>query len=176
MDNKLRGRVQFVAALVQNADLRGFFTGRIDQGAQKAVCVPGLNCYSCPGALMSCPIGSLQAFLSARPVKVPYYVAGLLLFFGALLGRAVCGFLCPFGWIQELLHKIPFPRKKLGTFPGDRLLRRLKYLVLAGLVVLVGPEGECYHSAADCSGLIRRVRRVRLSETGGLPPCSRCGK
>ncbi|MBQ7145126.1 MAG: 4Fe-4S binding protein [Oscillospiraceae bacterium] len=137
MDNKLRGRVQFVAALVQNADLRGFFTGRIDQGAQKAVCVPGLNCYSCPGALMSCPIGSLQAFLSARPVKVPYYVAGLLLFFGALLGRAVCGFLCPFGWIQELLHKIPFPRKKLGTFPGDRLLRRLKYLVLAGLVVLV---------------------------------------
>ena len=46
----------------------------------------------------------------------------------------------------------------------------------AGLVVLVGPEGECYHSAADCSGLIRRVRRVRLSETGGLPPCSRCGK
>ncbi|MCG4850036.1 4Fe-4S binding protein, partial [Streptococcus gordonii] len=24
-----------------------------------------------------------------------------------LLGRFVCGFLCPFGWLQELLHKIP---------------------------------------------------------------------
>ena len=45
----------------------------------------------------------------------------------------------------------------------------------AGLVVLVGPDGECYHSSGDCSGLRRTVHRVRLSEVGGLPPCSRCG-
>ena len=101
----------------------------------KSVCVPGLNCYSCPGALAACPIGSLQTFLSARPVRFPYYVAGLLLFFGALLGRAVCGFLCPFGLVQDLLHKLPFPRRKLGAFPGDRLLRKLKYAVLLVLVI-----------------------------------------
>ncbi len=135
MDNRKRRRIQLVAALIQNADLRGFFTGRINQGVAKRVCVPGLNCYSCPGALGACPIGSLQNFLSSRPVRLPYYVVGLLLFFGALLGRAVCGFLCPFGLVQELLHKLPFPRKKIGTFPGDRYLRLLKYVVLAVLVV-----------------------------------------
>ena len=131
----VRLRIQILAALVQNADCRGFFTGRINQGALKSVCVPGLNCYSCPGALGACPIGSLQAFLSSRPVRFPYYVVGLLLFFGALLGRAVCGFLCPFGLAQDLLHKLPFPRRKLGAFPGDRLLRKLKYAVLLVLVI-----------------------------------------
>ena len=135
MDRKIRTRIQLVAALVQNANFRGFFTGRLYQGPLKNVCVPGLNCYSCPGALGACPIGALQTFLAARPVRFPYYVVGLLLFFGALLGRAVCGFLCPFGLLQDLLHRIPFPRKKLGAFPGDRALRRLKYAVLAVLVV-----------------------------------------
>ena len=131
----VRLRIQLLAALIQNADLRGFFTGKINRGAMKSVCVPGLNCYSCPGALAACPIGSLQTFLSARPVRFPYYVAGLLLFFGALLGRAVCGFLCPFGLVQDLLHKLPFPRRKLVAFPGDRLLRKLKYAVLLVLVI-----------------------------------------
>ena len=135
MDNKKRFTIQTLAALVQNANLKGFFTGRIYTGAAKGVCVPGLNCYSCPGAVGACPIGSLQSFLGARPVRIPYYVVGLLVFFGALLGRAVCGFLCPMGWLQELLHRVPFP-KKLRDFKADRALRKLKYLVLALLVVL----------------------------------------
>ena len=62
-------------------------------------------------------------------------MVGLLIFFGALLGRAVCGFLCPFGFLQELLHRIPFPRR-LRRFRGELLLRKLKYLILALLVVL----------------------------------------
>ena len=135
MDNRRRFTIQSAAALLQNANLKGFFTGRIYGGAAKGVCVPGLNCYSCPGAVGACPIGSLQSFLGARPVKIPYYVVGLLVFFGALLGRAVCGFLCPLGWLQELLHRVPFP-KKIRSFRGDRALRRVKYLILALLVVL----------------------------------------
>ena len=135
MTDRKRFSIQTAAALLQNANFKGFFTGRIYQGASKSVCVPGLNCYSCPGAVGACPLGSLQSFLGSRPVKLPYYVAGLLLFFGALLGRAVCGFLCPMGWLQELLHRIPFPKK----LRGDRAsgpLRRLKYVVLALTVVL----------------------------------------
>lgn len=135
MTDRKRFSIQAAAALLQNANLRGFFTGRIYQGASKSVCVPGLNCYSCPGAVGACPIGSLQSFLGSRPVRIPYYVAGLLLFFGALLGRAVCGFLCPIGWLQELLHRIPFPKK----LRGDRAsgpLRKLKYLILALTVTL----------------------------------------
>ena len=134
MDKK-RFSIQTAAALLQNAHFKGFFTGRIYQGAAKGVCVPGLNCYSCPGAVGACPIGSLQNQLGSRPVKIPYYVVGLLLFFGALLGRAVCGFLCPFGWLQELAHRIPFPFKR-KSFRGDRALRYVKYGILALLVIL----------------------------------------
>lgn len=135
MDKK-RFTIQAVAALIQNANLKGFFTGKIYQGAVKNVCVPGLNCYSCPGAVGACPIGSLQGFLSGFKFRFPYYVLGLLIFFGAVLGRAVCGFLCPFGWLQELIHCIPGV-PKVNRFRADRPLRYLKYVVLVLLVIVL---------------------------------------
>lgn len=136
MDNKKRMAIQGIATLLQNANLKGFFTGKIYQGGAKNVCVPGLNCYSCPGAVGACPIGSLQNTLSDYKLKFPYYVLGLMIFFGALLGRLICGLLCPFGFLQDLLHKIPFPIK-VKTFKGDRLLRKLKYLILILMVVIL---------------------------------------
>ena len=126
--------IQAAAALLQNANFKGFFTGRVSENAAKGVCVPGLNCYSCPGAVGACPMGALQSFLGARPFRIPYYVVGLLVFFGALLGRAVCGFLCPMGWIQELLDLVP--TRKMNRFRLDRPLRKLKNLVLAAAVIL----------------------------------------
>lgn len=136
MDSKKRLAIQGLASLIQNADLKGFITGGVSQSVTKAVCVPGLNCYSCPGAVGACPIGSLQNSLSGLSFRFPYYVLGLLIFFGALLGRAVCGFLCPFGLLQDLLNKIPFA-KKIRTFKGDRKLRKMKYIVLIVLVIAI---------------------------------------
>ena len=135
MDKKRFG-ILAAASLIQNANLKGFFTGKIYQGPIKNVCVPGLNCYSCPGAVGSCPIGSLQGFLSGLKFRFPYYVVGLLLFFGAVLGRAVCGLLCPFGFLQELLNLIPGIPKK-NQFKGDQPLRYLKYIVLVVLVIVL---------------------------------------
>lgn len=128
--------VQAAAFLLQNPKLHHFFLGVIDKGETKSVCVPGLNCYSCPAAVGACPIGSLQATLSGGYKKpaFPFYVLGLLLLFGLLLGRWICGWLCPFGWVQDLIYKIPFP-KKLHTFRGERYLRMLKYAVLLVLVI-----------------------------------------
>ena len=111
--------IQSLVALISNANFKGFFTGKIYTGAGKNVCVPGLNCYSCPGALGACPLGSLQSFLSGLKFRFPYYVLGLLLFFGALLGRAVCGFLCPFGFLQDLLYLIPFYKKNRFFYEAD---------------------------------------------------------
>ncbi len=135
---KFRSRhvMQAAWALLTNGYLAGFLHGKIYQGPWKKLCVPGLNCYSCPGALGSCPIGALQAVLSSRNFQFAYYVVGFLLLIGALLGRFVCGFLCPFGWIQDLLHKIPFPRK-CKTFRGDKLLRKVKYGILLIFVILL---------------------------------------
>lgn len=135
MDKKRFG-VQTASALLHNANFKGFFTGKIYQGAAKSVCVPGLNCYSCPGAVGACPIGSLQSFLGGLRFRFPYYVLGLLIFFGALLGRTICGFLCPFGWLQELINRIPF-FKKTDRFALDKPLRKVKYAVLALLVIVL---------------------------------------
>ena len=131
---KVRRAVQAVWALLTNSYLAGFVRGRLYQGPLKGLCVPGLNCYSCPGAVASCPIGALQSVLSSRKFGFSYYAAGFLLLVGALTGRFVCGWLCPFGLIQELLHRIPF-RWKIRAFPGDRALRLVKYAVLLVLVI-----------------------------------------
>ena len=124
-----RGWIQATATLASNAHLRGFLQGNIYSGPIKTVCVPGLNCYSCPGAVGSCPIGSLQAVISGNKHNFSFYVVGMLMLFGVLLGRVVCGFLCPFGWIQELLHKIPV-RKIRVPRRLDRVLRFFKYAIL----------------------------------------------
>ena len=131
-----RHRFQALWALLTNSYLIGFVQGKIYKGKLKNLCVPGLNCYSCPGAVGSCPIGSLQAVIGNWNFKFAFYVAGFLVFVGALIGRFVCGWLCPFGLIQDLLHKIPFP-KKIKTFRGDKLLRKLKYVILAVFVILM---------------------------------------
>lgn len=131
-----RHRFQILWALLTNSYLVGFAKGKIYQGKLKSLCVPGLNCYSCPGALGSCPIGALQATLGSWDFKLAFYVGGFLMFVGGLIGRFVCGWLCPFGLIQDLLHKIPFP-KKIQTFRGDKLLRRMKYVILLVFVILL---------------------------------------
>ena len=87
--------VQLVSAVLMNGYLIGFQRGRIFTGGTKAVCVPVLNCYSCPGALGACPVGSLQAALGGLKHQFPFYVLGLLMLFGIVLGRVVCGLLCP---------------------------------------------------------------------------------
>lgn len=132
--NKNRWKIQATATLLTNSHLVGFSTGKIYKGKLKSICVPGLNCYSCPGAVGSCPIGSLQAVIGSSKFQFAYYIVGLMMLFGVLFGRLVCGFLCPFGWFQELLHKIPskkFSTKKL------KVLTCLKYVILVLFVIVL---------------------------------------
>ncbi len=131
----MRTWVQAVYTALTNAYAIGFVKGTVYKGPIKSICVPGLNCYACPGAMGACPIGALQAVLGSSKYYFSYYVVGFMIAFGAICGRLICGFLCPFGFVQDLLHKIPFPKKKIATFKGDNQLRKLKYVVLAVLVV-----------------------------------------
>lgn len=132
--NKNRWKIQLAATLASNPFFLNFFQGKIYKGKLKSICVPGLNCYSCPAAAASCPIGSLQSVIGSSKFQFAYYVVGLLILIGVLLGRVVCGFLCPFGWFQELLHKIP--AKKFST---KRLwpLTYLKYVILVAFVIVL---------------------------------------
>lgn len=132
--SRMRGWIQAGATLLTNIHLPNFFRGGIYQGKGKSVCVPGLNCYSCPAASGACPIGSFQAVVGSSKFGFSYYITGFLILLGVLLGRFICGFLCPFGWLQELLHKIP--SKKLST-KKLKPLTYLKYIILLLAVVLL---------------------------------------
>ncbi len=128
-----RRLVQLYAALLYNANLKGFINGHIYTGKLKTACVPGLNCYSCPGAVGSCPLGALQNALNASGHTAPWYVMGILALFGVILGRTICGWICPLGLIQELLHKIPTFKIRKSRF--TRMLSWLKYGILAVFAV-----------------------------------------
>ena len=131
---KARGWIQAAATLLTNIHLPNLCKGKIYQGNAKTVCVPGLNCYSCPAAAGACPIGAFQAVVGSSKFQFSYYITGFFILLGVTLGRFICGFLCPFGWFQDLLHKIPgkkFSTAKLKPF------RYLKYLILIVFVILL---------------------------------------
>ena len=130
---KLRRKLIQIAAFgFTNCHAGNFITGKLYKGNFKQFCTPGLNCYSCPAATVSCPIGSLLAVTGRVDLKVSFYVWGFLLAIGALVGRAVCGFICPFGLLQDLLGSVP-----LRKFRLPKILTYMKYVVLGIFVVVV---------------------------------------
>ena len=133
---RIRLICQLASAALFNGFVKGFAKGRIFTGKTKMLCVPVLNCYSCPGALGSCPIGALQTVLGGADHSFPFYALGTIMLFGVILGRLICGFLCPFGLVQDLLNRIP---AKTIIIPAhiDRPLRYLKYGILVILVLLL---------------------------------------
>lgn len=130
-----RRLIQLYAALLTNANLKGFKSGWIYMGNAKYACAPGLNCYSCPAASASCPLGALQNALSDANKTLPFYIIGILLLYGFLFGRWICGFLCPFGLIQDLLYKIRTPKLRKNRL--TRTASYLKYFILFYLVILI---------------------------------------
>ena len=127
-----RRLIQWTALFMCNPLLTNFLDGRLYKGALKNFCAPGLNCWSCPAAVLACPIGALQAIGGSMQFSVGLYPLGFMLLIGLLIGRAVCGYLCPFGLLQELIFKLPTPKFKLM-----RGVVRIKYFVLIVVVFLL---------------------------------------
>ncbi len=136
---RLRRFSQYLAALVGNSYWLFPWKAPIYQGPIKRVCFPGLNCYSCPAASMACPLGSIQNFFASFRVNLHagifhpgFYVIGSMGLIGSVIGRMPCGWICPFGLIQEWLNRVPLPRIRLW-----RPLMWLRYLFLVLFVVLM---------------------------------------
>ncbi len=141
-----RRLIQLYSALLYNANLKGFVNGRIYTGKTKALCVPGFNCYSCPGAVGACPLGSLQASVAAAGKHIGFYIIGIILLYGLIAGRTICGWFCPLGLLQELLNKIPTP--KIRKSRVTRGLSYLKYVMLAVFAFLIPLWYGLKHSMA----------------------------
>ena len=129
-----RRLIQTITTITTNGYFKGFTTGTIYRGKLKMLCSPGLNCYSCPGSLGSCPIGALQSVIGSIDYKLSFYVLGIIGVFGSLFGRLICGWLCPFGFIQELLYKIKARKFRIGR---SNPLKYLKYIILMVFVILM---------------------------------------
>ena len=116
---------QTITACVYNSYVYGFFAGIIYQGRFKILPCPGFNCHSCPAALCTCPIGAIQLFASYGVFHISLYVFGFLAIIGSIGGRIICGWACPFGLLQDLLHKIPGPKWRIPA-----KLEHSRYLIL----------------------------------------------
>jgi hypothetical protein len=152
-----RKLVQTGAMIAGNGYLVGFLKGKIYQGPTKNVCLPGLNCYSCPGALGACPLGSLQSSIADPYQRISFYVLGFLILLGGIFGRFICGWLCPFGLIQEWLHKLPGRKFKVEKYKKvHAVLRRMPLVFLGVFVILLpflGSVGGGYGSPWFCKAV-----------------------
>ena len=94
------------------------------------MCSPVFHCYACPLSTFACPIGVIAQF-SALHI-FPFIAVGLLIAVGALFGSLICGWICPFGFLQDLAGKVPTPKFDLPKWTGH-----LRYVVLIGTVLAV---------------------------------------
>lgn len=125
--------MQIAFFFLQNPLIGNFFKGEIYRGGAKRICTPGLNCYSCPAAVTSCPIGAAQLFFAGAKYNIGLFVTGFLLTTGIIFGRFICGYVCPMGLLQDLIYKIKTPKLK----PRLKFARYIKYAVLLLFVILL---------------------------------------
>ncbi len=135
----LRRWIQTLFFFITNGYWNFPYTKAIYKGPLKVVCSPGLNCYSCPASTTYCPIGSLQQLFAGIRLSIEtgqffvgFYIIGTIGVIGGFFGRMVCGWACPFGLFQDLLHKIPSSKFNIWPF-----LRYMKYGLLVFMVVLL---------------------------------------
>ncbi len=126
---KWRRRSQFLFLILLNPYVHKLSPSV--SGSMMGVCVPVLNCWSCPAAAFACPIGTVGQFLGRG--LFPFLALGVLVVTGSLVGRLLCGWVCPFGLVQDLMFKVPTRRK----FRTPQALWWIKYVLLAVMVVAI---------------------------------------
>ena len=146
--SKFRQLTQLTSTVLSNSYVGTVYTKTVNANPLKGICVPFLNCYACPTALFSCPIGTIQHFAATR--VVPFYLLSYIFLIGIFTGRMACGWLCPFGFLQDLMHKLPSPKYKVPD-----VLKYMKYLVLLFLVIVIPYyTGECWFSKVCPAGTL----------------------
>lgn len=159
----LKRIIQIIATIIQNSYIPVFFSSGIYQGILKKGCVPILNCWGCPLAWYSCPMGALQHFIGLK--LIPFYILGFFGTIGMVIGRMSCGWICPFGFFQDLLYKIKSVKMKLPKWCSY-----IKYVILIGVagiaVYLTGEQWFC--KLCPNGTLIAGIPLILADKTGDL--------
>ena len=82
----------------------------------KWLCVPVLSCHSCALSYFACPIGVFAHFAGHH--VFPLLAFGTVLLAGVLVGRLLCGWVCPLGFLQDLLYRIKTRKFALPACTG----------------------------------------------------------
>jgi len=128
----------------------------------KWLCNPVLSCHSCALAWFACPIGVFVHYAGYH--LFPFLALGTVLLLGIAIGRLLCGWMCPFGLLQDLLHKIPGPKLELPAWTA-----RIKYAVLAATVLLLPfllGEQTVFSFCRFCPASALQVTLPNLARTG----------
>ncbi len=146
--SRARTWMQLAGTILSNSYLGTLFTRTVNTGLTKGACVPFLNCYACPTALFSCPVGTLQHFMAIQ--VVPFYLLSFIALIGLTIGRMGCGWVCPFGFVQDLMYKI-----KSRKYEIPSRYKYVKYLVLLVLVIVIPYKtGEMWFSKLCPAGTL----------------------
>ena len=192
---RFRGFIQAGATLLTNIHLPNFAKGTLYQGSGKYVCVPGLNCYSCPGAAGACPVGAFQAVIGSSKFRFSYYITGILILFGVLLVMVVllpllavnelgmgdpffCKYLCPQGVLEGAIPLsltnagIRAALGKLFTWKACILLA-----VIVGSVVFYRPFCKWLCPLGAFYALLNKVSLFQMRvDTHKCVSCGACAK
>jgi ferredoxin-type protein NapH len=152
---------QIIASIITLGHAPALWTGNIYQGPLKSACVPILNCWGCPLSLFSCPIGALQHFFNLH--LFPFYIVGFFGVIGMLVGRMVCGWLCPFGMLQDLLFKIKSLHWKLP--PWMTYIKYAVLVIVAGIIAWITREPWFCKSCP--AGILEAGIPLVLADRGG---------
>ncbi|MBF0543944.1 MAG: 4Fe-4S binding protein [Candidatus Riflebacteria bacterium] len=157
--------VQIISTLITNPYWQGFLQTTIYKGDLKRICNPGMQCYSCPSSITACPLGALQNALAnfrdtllSGHFNFGFFMVGFFGILGMIFGRFICGFFCPFGFLQDILYKIPTVKIKLPDWT-----RHLKYFLFFGLVIFL-PIFMSFYQVSFCDELGRLNWYPSLSE------------
>ncbi|HWP22122.1 MAG TPA: 4Fe-4S binding protein [Candidatus Cryosericum sp.] len=116
--------------------------------------------YVAPSIHAICPYGGLESMLSVVAVGtfLKKIVIGTFVLFGTtvalalVLRRSFCGQLCAFGGLQEFFGKLGaklFQKRPVMPKKLDKVLRYLKYVVLAVTVAMAWITGELWITPYD---------------------------
>lgn len=139
---------QIISTYAHNFYITGFISVTLYQGTLKSVCAPGLNCYACPAAGFSCPIGTLQHFGAVR--QFPYFLLGFLGLVGLGVARFTCGWLCPFGFFQDMMKKIS---KRVVPLPPRLTHLKYAFLVIPAILLPIWLGDSWFSKLCPAGGL-----------------------
>lgn len=80
--------------------------------AMTHIVFPGLHCHACPLSVTICPVGILQSLIKTG---LPLYPLAFVALYGVVLGRWWCGWVCPFGLVNDMCAEAGKPNRTRQT-------------------------------------------------------------